>query len=58
MDVIKQVYAKVRSEYGKNITNKLMMVDALACYSVVTGLVQVRCHAFNPSYCSLFIACS
>lgn len=41
MDVIKQVYTKVKSEYGKNVTNKLMMVDALACYAVVTGLVQV-----------------
>jgi len=42
MDVVKQVYEKVKSEYGKNITNKLKMVDALAVYAVVTGLVQVR----------------
>mmetsp|Transcript_105785 Transcript_105785/g.207475 ORF Transcript_105785/g.207475 Transcript_105785/m.207475 type:complete len:111 (+) Transcript_105785:31-363(+) len=41
MDTIKQVYTKVRSEYSKNVTNKLMMVDALACYCVVTGLVQL-----------------
>lgn len=58
MDVIKQVYAKVRSEYGKNITNKLMMVDALACYSVVTGLVQVRFQAYNSSHFALLISCS
>lgn len=47
MDVIKQVYEKVKSEYGKNITNKLKMVDALAVYAVVTGLVQVRTKAVH-----------
>jgi hypothetical protein len=41
MEAIKQVYTKVRSEYGKNVNNKLKMIDALACYCVVTGVVQV-----------------
>lgn len=41
MDTVKQVFTKVRSEYSKNATKKLMMIDALACYCVVTGLVQV-----------------
>ena len=48
MDAIKQVYDKVKSEYGKNITNKLKMVDALAVYALVTAMVQVK----KPSsYC-------
>lgn len=42
MDAIGQVYTKVRSEYSKNATKKLMMVDGLACYCVITGIVQVR----------------
>ncbi len=42
MDAIKQVYDKVKSEYGKNITNKLKMVDALAVYALVTAVVQVK----------------
>lgn len=41
MDVIRQVYDKVKSEYSKTVTNKLKMVDALACYAIVTALVQV-----------------
>mmetsp|Transcript_33371 Transcript_33371/g.56024 ORF Transcript_33371/g.56024 Transcript_33371/m.56024 type:complete len:111 (-) Transcript_33371:47-379(-) len=41
MDSIKQVAEKVRSEYGKNLTSKLMMIDAFAVYCVVTGLVQM-----------------
>ena len=51
MDAIKQVYDKVKSEYGKNITNKLKMVDALAVYALVTAMVQVK----KASSCCLII---
>jgi hypothetical protein len=46
MDAIGQVYTKVRSEYSKNATKKLMMVDGLACYCVITGIVQVLSSRF------------
>ena len=51
MDAIKQVYDKVKSEYGKNITNKLKMVDALAVYALVTAMVQVK----KASFCCLIV---
>ncbi len=50
MDVIKQVYDKVKLDYGKNITNKLKMVDALALYSIVTALVQVSYTKFLTTF--------
>ncbi|KAJ1428389.1 DAD/Ost2 [Ochromonadaceae sp. CCMP2298] len=41
MESIGQVYTKVKSDYGKNINKKLMMIDALAIYCVATGLIQL-----------------
>lgn len=37
-----QVFSTVFSEYNKNKSKKLMMVDALIVYSIVTASIQVR----------------
>jgi len=41
MDAIGQVVQKVKADYAKSKTKKLMMIDGFLCYAVVTGLVQM-----------------
>ncbi len=51
MDVIKQVFVKVKAEYVRTITKKLMMIDAFILYSLLTALVQVfSFHVIKQTY--------
>ena len=41
LGAISQVAEKVKSEYSRTLTKKLLMIDALLLYSVTTNIVQV-----------------
>jgi oligosaccharyltransferase complex subunit epsilon len=41
METIREIVVKVQDEYKKNLTNKLLLVDALIAFSLVTAFVQV-----------------
>ena len=41
MNPIREVSTKVVSEYRKQITRKLMMIDAFIVFTVLTGIAQV-----------------
>ncbi len=38
---IKQIFTKFLEDYNKNRTKKLLMVDSLMAYALVTAVVQV-----------------
>lgn len=42
MDTVRKVFTTVQTEYKKNLTKKILMIDGLACYSVATGIIQVK----------------
>jgi hypothetical protein len=39
--VLNLVWTKVQSEYKRTLNKKLLMIDALLCYTVVTAVTQV-----------------
>ena len=42
MDTVRKVFSTIQTEYKKNLNKKILMIDGLACYSVVTGIIQVK----------------
>ena len=41
MQMMQEIYGKVREEYRKHLTSKLLLVDALLVFAFATGIIQV-----------------
>lgn len=51
---VAQVIEKVTKEYNRTLTKKLLLIDALLVYSVLTALVQVKKRC-DCSDCTSFV---
>lgn len=41
MDTIKEIAVKVADEYKRNLNKKLLLVDSLIVFALLTGIIQV-----------------
>lgn len=42
MQMMQEIYGRVREEYRKHMTSKLLLVDALLAFAFSTGIIQVQ----------------
>jgi DAD family len=42
METFNEIVSKVKQEYNKSLTTKVLLVDALIVFAFATGIIQVR----------------
>ena len=59
MQMLQEISGKVREEYRKHLTSKLLLVDALLVFAFSTGIIQVNTPSYEDSktFAVLFMQC-